>query len=208
MRWFSFNDSAKFYHSCVDSSTEMHGQLWALKMILEHHFSLTKDDEDEPAAKVELPTNENEPMEELRKLKAQTGQLRLAPMLITEDNLWVLDLVMEVSGSSWFAYGTKAKTVKSPNDAIVDAMKEQQGQWQTELVDLVANCLNGANGRQTFIKLDLLNCNAADADYKTTRLVDVVLLIIHHRARSGATMTSLFPHRQPILPSLNKTLRH
>ena len=97
-------------------------------------------------------------------------------MLITESNLWVLDLVMEVSGSSWFAYGTKAKTVKSPNDAIVDAMEEQQGQWQTELVDLVANCLNGANGRQSFIKLDMLNCNAEDADYGTARLVDAILI--------------------------------
>jgi hypothetical protein len=133
--------------------------------------------------------------------------MKLAPMLITESNLWVLDLVMEVSGSSWFAYGTKAKTVKSPNDAIVDAMEEQKGQWQTELVDLVANCLNGANGRQSFTKLDMLNCNAEDADYRTARLVDVVLLIIHHRARSGATMTSLLPHRQPILQSLYYT-RH
>jgi hypothetical protein len=201
MRWFSFNDSAKYYHSYSESCQDMNGQLWALKMILEHHFSMTPQDEDnQPAARVQLPTNENEPREELRKLKAQTGQLKLAPQLITPENLWVLDLVIEVSKPSWNAYGRKAAEVKSPNDAIAEALNDQEGHWQTELVSLVASCMNGANNRDSFKKLGLLDCTSVqDADFKTSRLVDIVLLIIHNRSRSGATLTSLFPHRQSVL---------
>lgn len=197
MRWFSFNEFAKYYHSCPETAADVTGQLWVTKMVLEHHFQIACDEEAEP--KVVLPTHDAKTLEEIRKLKAQTGQLRLAPQLITAENLWVLDLIIEVSAPSWFAYGDKAKNVKSPSNAIEDAIHEKQGNWQAELVSLVANCLNGANGRKSFTKLELLNCNYEVAEQRTAKLVDVVLLIIHHRARSATSLTSLFPHRQSLL---------
>lgn len=194
MRWFSFNDCAKEYHGGSTDAGEYKGQLWATKMILEHHFNTTSDKDDE-APKPELPTNGDEPKEELRKLKAQTGAMKLAPKLITDDNIWILDLIMAVSDGSWWAYGNKAKHVKAVEHAVKDAISEQQGNWQSELVGLVAGCLNGAQNRKYFHKLGLLDCNYEEAVRKTGKLVDIVLLIIHHRARSGSSLTSLVPHR-------------
>ena len=194
MRWFSFNESAKAYHGCTSESGEVTGQLWALKMVLEHHFEIAPDDGDAAPQPV-LPVSEADPQEELRKLKAQTGALRLAPKLINEDNLWVLDLVMTVSEASWYTYGTKAKHCKSVEDAVQDAVEDQHGKWQDELKHLVAGCLNCSSDRKNFKLLGLLDCNYDQALHKTSMLLDMVLLIIHHRSRSMATQTSLMPHR-------------
>jgi len=79
--------------------------------------------------------------------------------------------------------------------SVADAISEQQGQWQSELVGLVSGCLNGAHNRKYFTKLGLLDCNYDQAVLKTSKLVNIVLLIIHHRARSGSSLASLFPHR-------------
>lgn len=193
MRWFSFNDCAKEYHGGDSDAATLKGQLWATKMVLEHHFNTTSEQDDAP--KPMLPTKDEEPKEELRKLKAQTGAMKLAPQLITDANMWVLDLIMAVSDASWYAYGDKAKNVKSVEHSVTDAISEQQGQWQSELVGLVAGCLNGAHNRKYFTKLGLLDCNYDQAVLKTSKLVNIVLLIIHHRARSGSSLASLFPHR-------------
>ena len=194
MRWFSFNDCAKEYHGTT-AEGDYKGQLWALRMVLEHHFHTAVDEELDAAPKPVLPTHDDAPKEELRKLKAQMGALKLTPKLITDDNLWVLDLIMAVSDAGWHAYGDTAKNTKSVDHAIPEAIAMKQGRWQAEVVELVAGCLNGASNRKCFHKLGLLDCTDDAAVEKTDNLVDLVLLIIHHRARSGATLTSLIPHR-------------
>ena len=195
MRWFSFNDAAKNYHGGISETGDINGQLWAIKMVMEYHLATAPADEQDDTPHVVLPTKGSDAKEELRKLKAQSGQLKLTPRIITEDNLWVLDLVMEVSEPSWNTHGFKAKQVRSVAHAIADALEDHKGAWQTELVELVARCLHGSNDRTCFHKLGLLSCSGAEAVDKTAKLVDIVLLIIHYRGKSGARLTSLMPHR-------------
>lgn len=196
MRWFSFNDCAKSYHGISETSGGYTGQLWALKMVLEHHFNTSTDEDDGP--RPVLPSDQDDHKEELRKLRNQAGPMKLTPKLITDDNVWVLDLIMAVSDQSWFTYGGEATHQKaSVQYAVEYAMQQQEGLWQSELVALAKGCLNGANNRKVFHQLGLLDCNYQQAQSRTEKLVDVVLLIIHYRARSGASLTSLIPHRQP-----------
>ena len=87
MRWFSFNETAKWYHGNSEDG-QLSGQLWATKMILEYHFKQQGANCDEQAEPTpQLPVSESDPKEELRKLRAQTGALRLTPTLITDSNV-------------------------------------------------------------------------------------------------------------------------
>ena len=196
MRWFSFNESAKWYHGNSEDG-QLNGQLWATKMILEHHFCKPGANIDEPAEPTpQLPVAESDHKEELRKLRAQTGALKLAPTLITDSNVWVLDLIMAVSSASWNSYGDKAKNLRTVSDAVHDALNDQQGLWQSELVSLVARCLHGSENRKYFNQLGLLASDGSpELNTKIAKLVDIVLLIIHNRCRSMVTVQSLPPYR-------------
>lgn len=196
MRWFSFNETAKWYHGNSEDG-QLSGQLWATKMILEYHFKQQGANCDEQAEPTpQLPVSESDPKEELRKLRAQTGALRLTPTLITDSNVWVLDLIMAVSSASWNSYGEKAKHLRSVDHAVEEALNEQQGLWQSELVSLVARCLNGSDNRKYFNQLGLLaSTGSPELTAKIDKLVDIVLLIIHNRCKSMVTVQDLPPFR-------------
>ena len=195
MRWFSFNDAAKEYYGGIALNGRICGQLWAIKMVMEYHLATVPAEEEDDAPPVVLPTRGSDALDELRKLKAQSGQLRLTPKIITEENIWVLDMIMQVTEPSWNTHGSKAKQVRCVAHAVADALEDHKGAWQAELVALVARCLHGSNDRICFHKLGLLKCSDDEATDKTAKLVDIVLLIIHHRGKSGARLTSLMPHR-------------
>lgn len=186
MRWFSFLECTKYYK----------GQLWALKMILEHHFSKSTDSYEEAPEPVQLPMHEKDPKEQLRKLKGELGALRLSVKVITEENLWVLDLIYEVSLSSWYTYGVRARTIKTPQQSVGEALADSDGKWQDELVQLVARCMTGTSNRDCFHNLSLMDNSWEDQLDKTHKLTDLVMHIIYYRCRSQATMQSLPPHRQ------------
>ena len=89
-----------------------------------------------------------DPKEELRQLKIQTGALRLAPQLITSQNLWTITLIYEACRPSKQVYSSKAKAQLGPVEAVAEAISDSKGGWAQELLDLVSLCFSGSEKQE------------------------------------------------------------
>lgn len=106
MRWFSFFESAAFYQ----------GELYATKMILMSAGTEYEAEQEEPAASFDHEgLASKDPRAELAELKKKKGVWKLAQLLITERNIDLQRMVMQVCRATWKHHALRARTIKSPS---------------------------------------------------------------------------------------------
>ena len=114
-------------------------------MIMEHHFEFTGNNnagDDERVVHDAVQTGAHEdPKDTIQKLKRSIGGLRLAPRLITEDNLWAMGMLLVVCQSTWSRVGHRAREVKTPQDNVAELRYLASGGWQDELKRMVSESL-------------------------------------------------------------------
>ena len=124
-RWFSWNASAHKY------LREFH----TTKMLLEAHVPDIPDPDGDGVAWDDLDalaTSRGTPREQLSKLKATTGGLRLAYKLM-HCSLHECLLVMYVATqAAWSWYTREVQEVKSPRQGLVASLAASQGRWASD----------------------------------------------------------------------------
>ena len=143
MRWFSFFESAAFYQ----------GELKATKMILMSADEKYEDEEEEPAANFEheaLASKDHRA--ELQALKKKKGVWKLAPQLITDRNIDVQRMVMQVCRATWKHHALRARSIKSPLEVLqYNVASACQWEWAAELEDMVRHgCWDREELKQQF----------------------------------------------------------
>ena len=129
MRWFSFFESAAFYQ----------GELYATKMILMSAGTEYEAEQEEPAASFDHEgLASKDPRAELAELKKKKGVWKLAQLLITERNIDLQRMVMQVCRATWKHHALRARTIKSPSDVFqYNVACSTQWKWAEELEDMV-----------------------------------------------------------------------
>ena len=179
MRWFSWQESAKFYT----------GQFYALKFVLDHHCKDEMHPQKHAAADIVLPY-EVDPKKELNQLKCQMGAVYLAPKLISARALWVKDLILILNKPQWRYFDEQTK-VLSPAQGLPVAVSESLGSWQHELVEMVQCTFYNRDNQH---KLGLLVPNQC-CETMVGEIVDLVLNVLHTRCKSQCILSTEPPFR-------------
>ena len=133
-RWFSWNGCAH----------EQLPEYWACKMLYEHHLGAEQDPDDDPVAfdDLEAAAHAKTPFAELMQLKAANGGLRLAYKLMTHQLWQHAKLLCAVTRPCWSWYTKEVKEIKSPRDALLDALTKTRGRWMRDpqFYEIVRNC--------------------------------------------------------------------
>ncbi|CAL1134907.1 unnamed protein product, partial [Cladocopium goreaui] len=115
------------------------GELYATKMILMSAGTEYEAEQEEPAASFDHEgLASKDPRAELAELKKKKGVWKLAQLLITERNIDLQRMVMQVCRATWKHHALRARTIKSPSDVFqYNVACSTQWKWAEELEDMV-----------------------------------------------------------------------
>ena len=187
MRWFAWWENFRHYAA----------EWWPTRMLFE--FWLSNSDEyadhdlDADAEFQQSVLNKlsnDDPREEMRKLRMGTGSFRLAYHLLTRQLLVYCRILYEIGSPCWCEQTRLIVNVRNPAEALADFIRKAQGSWQHEVAQILKA---GLRNEESLLAFGIRGVGALSAEATEVCLVVVQFCLSLAENRAWSHILGLLP---------------